>query len=116
MMTERELEGVLRSSLAMPAEDTDNLSAATDAAELAPAVLRRRIAELRSMAECVGAMPVGYPFHARIIIRIISALLPWYTRSLREFDVAVVDTIRLLADRVDALGDSEQHAASSKSA
>jgi hypothetical protein len=41
--------------------------------------------QLRSVAQLVGIPPADYPLHVRLVMKSISALLPWYTRPIRTF-------------------------------
>lgn len=47
--------------------------------------LRGVIGQLERSARAIGGIPTGYPRHIALIMRLISAVLPWYTRSLVEF-------------------------------
>jgi hypothetical protein len=72
--------------------------------------LRQALAELRHRTAIVGLPPRGYPRHLGLIMRGIAALLPWYTRTLREqaasveqVSFALFDAITLIGQRVDEL-------------
>ena len=45
----------------------------------------RQAEQLRSVAQLVGIPPADYPLHVRLVMKSISALLPWYTRPIRSF-------------------------------
>lgn len=80
-----------------PSEGDKSLGMASPALEH----LRGALSELEYRASRIGQVPVGYPRHLNLIMRCISALLPWYTRSLRDFSCASVDTCRLLARQLE---------------
>ena len=54
--------------------------------------LRASVGAMSAAGAALGAVPAGYPLWATLVIRSVSALLPWYTRSLRAFARAVSDT------------------------
>ena len=62
--------------------------------------LRQAISALREDAARIGSTPVGYPKHISLVIRTISALLPWYTRTLVQFGRQTVDTCQRIADEL----------------
>lgn len=47
--------------------------------------LRRELFELRREASEIGKIPRDYPAHIVVIMKVISAFLPWYTRPLLNF-------------------------------
>lgn len=65
--------------------------------------LRRLVAQLERDASRIGATPQGYPKHVTLVIRVIGALLPWYTRSLVQFGNTTVHTARATLDVLDEL-------------
>lgn len=72
--------------------------------------LRQALVELRHRTAAVGSLPQGYPRYVDIVIRGISALLPWYTRTIRHqaesaehVSFALFDAITLVGQRVDEL-------------
>lgn len=54
--------------------------------------LRTSLSGLSAAGASLGAIPEGYPLWAAWIIRGVSALLPWYTRSLHAYATAVSET------------------------
>ncbi len=75
------------------------------AGELLAAInLEERVSELSRMVERleaeagrVGVVPQGYPWILDLIMRLIHALLPWYTRPIREFSLQSAAVLRELA-------------------
>jgi hypothetical protein len=59
--------------------------------------LRVSLDALSSAGTRLGAMPEGYPLWAALVIRGVSALLPWYTRSLHAYARAVAETATVTA-------------------
>lgn len=47
--------------------------------------LRRELFELRREASQIGRIPLEYPAHIVVVMKFISALIPWYTRPLVNF-------------------------------
>lgn len=64
--------------------------------------LRASLSSLERAGATIGAIPQGYPLWATLIIRAVSALLPWYTRSLHAYSrastEAIAATLALLED------------------
>ncbi len=58
--------------------------------------LRRAIRDLEQSAGQVGTLPKNYPMHLRPVMRVIHALLPWYTRPLRQHAANTVAVARAL--------------------
>jgi hypothetical protein len=59
--------------------------------------LRASLSGLSTAGGALGAIPEGYPLWANLIIRGVSALLPWYTRSLHAYARAVSETATVTA-------------------
>lgn len=59
--------------------------------------------DLRHESEQVGKIPVGYPRHVDIVMRILHALLPWYTRPLERFSVISARTTSEITEQVAQL-------------
>ncbi len=59
--------------------------------------LRASLLGLSTAGAALGAVPEGYPLWATLIIRGVSALLPWYTRSLHAYARAVSETATVTA-------------------
>lgn len=67
--------------------------------------LRRAIRDLEQGAMLVGELPRHYPMHLNLVMRVIHALLPWYTRPLRqhaEHAVAVAKAMEAILERLEA--------------
>ncbi len=74
------------------------------------AAIQSQTVHLHQLAEQIGKLPANYPWHINLIMRVISALLPWYTRPLRDFGKscadhaeAVAGSLAAIAHRVDCL-------------
>lgn len=65
--------------------------------------LRGLVSRLEQDAAKIGQMPAGYPGHVTFVMKIISALLPWYTRNLIQFGNSSALTVRAMLDVVDDL-------------
>jgi len=48
-------------------------------------------------------MPAGYPRHVTLVMRLISAALPWYTRPLVEFGQKSSQTLREVSQVLEEL-------------
>ncbi len=59
--------------------------------------LRASLSGLSTAGGALGAIPEGYPLWANFVIRGVSALLPWYTRSLHAYAKAVSETATVTA-------------------
>ena len=59
--------------------------------------LRASLSGLSTAGAALGAIPEGYPRWVTLIIRCVSALLPWYTRSLHAYAGAVAETATVTA-------------------
>lgn len=67
--------------------------------------LRRAMRELEEGVARVGELPRDYPMHLNLLMRAIHALLPWYTRPLRqhaEHTVAVAKAIEAILEELEA--------------
>lgn len=69
--------------------------------------LRDSIEALSGAGLRLGSIPSGYPLWASLIIRCVSGLLPWYTRSLHAYARAVMETAAVTAA---VLEDAERRA------
>lgn len=65
--------------------------------------VKRQLKVLREHAEELGRMPAGYPLHVRVVMSAVSALLPWYTRSLRQFGAQTTQTVEEIAGCLEEL-------------
>lgn len=70
--------------------------------------LRQAVWELRQDAAKIGKIPSGYPWHIDLVMRLISALLPWYTRNLVQFGQRTTHTVQALAEAVEELARRQQ--------
>jgi len=85
-----ELEAGLYRQLGVPPEFLNKVNLASAEAtpdSIASAIrdLKREIFELHREASRIGMVPAHYPRHVEIVMKTISALLPWYTRPLTNF-------------------------------
>jgi len=64
---------------------------------------------LRALADQIGQMPTDYPWHITLIMRAISALLPWYTRPLREFGSGCASYFESVAASLNAIARHVEH-------
>ncbi|MBL8296273.1 MAG: hypothetical protein JNN08_30800 [Bryobacterales bacterium] len=65
--------------------------------------LYRLLIDLRHEAELVGKIPVGYPRYVDVVMRVIHALLPWYTRPIERFSGIASRTVSELTEQVAQL-------------
>jgi hypothetical protein len=70
--------------------------------------LYRLLIDLRHEAELVGKIPAGYPRHVDVVMRVIHALLPWYTRPLMNFSGLAARTVSELTEQVAQLVREQQ--------
>lgn len=70
--------------------------------------LRHVVWELRQKAAKIGKIPSGYPRHIDLVMRLISALLPWYTRSLVQFGRQTAEAVRVIAEAVEQLAQRQR--------
>ncbi len=116
--TAADIEVHLRRALGLPATRVAPLAGGSTSATRSKAFthhpdfdrLRQALVELRHRTAAVGTLPQGYPRHVDFVIRGISALLPWYTRTIRHqaesaerVSFALFDAITLVGQRVDEL-------------
>lgn len=73
--------------------------------------IRRALWDLRQDAARLGTIPAGYPRHIDLIMKVISALLPWYTRSLVQFGQRTVETLETMADAIEPVLRAGPHGA-----
>jgi hypothetical protein len=122
-LTADQLEARLRAALGLAGPPGQSGARSDGFADLVTG-LRIQLRRLRSHAEAVGRVPEGYPLHVTFVIRSIAALLPWYTRPLRNFSLTAVDACdsmaaileHIAADHVDAAGVRNESAARSPAA
>lgn len=65
--------------------------------------LRKAIRDLEQSAAAVGMLPANYPMHLRPVMRVIHALLPWYTRPLQQHAANTVAVARALEAVLESL-------------
>jgi hypothetical protein len=103
----RQLEFRLYRHLGVPVSQLETADVeprpAQGAAEANLEQVRLAVRELRQRAASIGAIPAGYPRHIHLVMKVISALLPWYTRSLVQFGHQAVETAETLAEAITAL-------------
>ena len=109
----RELESRLYSYLAIPVPERSNQAGRAAPATVGPAQrdphdfglarLRFLVRELEQGASRIGRMPAGYPRHVTLIMRLISAALPWYTRPLVELGQKSSQTLREVSQVLEEL-------------
>jgi hypothetical protein len=63
--------------------------------------LRVAVSELERSVASIGEIPNGYPKHIHLVMKIISAVIPWYTRNLIRFGQQTTQTARAI---LEALG------------
>lgn len=111
-VTATELEARLYGYLKIPIADLlpaqpDSRPAAAGRADLVSLSVRQRKAlerlrqavwELRQDAARIGRIPPGYPRHIDLVMRVISALLPWYTRNLVQFGQRTSQAFQVMAE------------------
>ena len=129
IMTSEDLLSLTRKELAIPVGQPTTASTQPASASDMPVTqewrqLYRALNELEAGAQAVGKIPQGYPRHVDWVMRILHALLPWYTRplqkhaehtvavcrSVREVLTSVIATQHQLAARVEQL--ERQHTSS----
>jgi hypothetical protein len=59
--------------------------------------LQAEVAALHREAGRIGAIPENYPRRVTWVMRVISALLPWYTRPLVNFSRSAVSSLETTA-------------------
>jgi hypothetical protein len=65
--------------------------------------LKHELFELQQEAGRIGKIPLHYPRHIVLVMKAISALLPWYTRPIVDFSQRTSRTADALASLVDEL-------------
>jgi hypothetical protein len=101
-----ELENRLLCALGMPGSTAWGRGAPSAAANLKGVDLRKLnklILELQRDATLIGTIPQNYPRHIDLMMKGVSALLPWYTRPLREHGKKTSRAIAALAEVVNQL-------------
>jgi hypothetical protein len=104
-----ELEDRLLGALGMPGADAEggrSVAKSFSPIDLRP--LNRLVLDLQREAALIGSIPQNYPRHVDLIMRGVSALLPWYTRPLREYGWKTSRAIASLAEVVNQLAVRQQ--------
>ena len=65
--------------------------------------LRREVFELQQESARIGKLPDRYPRHIVLIMKTISALLPWYTRPIAHFSQRAARTADAIARLLDEM-------------
>ena len=110
-----ELEKRLKTRIGMPpsAEET-GASLVADflmSARIHIGDCRGIVQDLRVHANRVGTIPNSYPRHLDLIMKAISALIPWYTRPLQQFAQRTTETTEVLLQSIVDLADVQAHLA-----
>lgn len=58
--------------------------------------LRKAIRDLEQSAGKVGELPANYPIHVTPVMRVLHALLPWYTRPMQQHAAQTVAVARAI--------------------
>jgi len=96
-----DIERSLRSQLGLPEPRTNGTRVERPSHDLEG--LYRLLIDLRHEAELVGKIPVGYPRYVHVVMRVIHALLPWYTRPIERFSGIASRTVSELTEQVAQL-------------
>jgi hypothetical protein len=73
--------------------------------------LRVAVSELERSVASIGEIPKGYPKHIDLVMRIISALIPWYTRNLTRFGQQTAQTVRVISEALGQIVVKQQELA-----
>jgi hypothetical protein len=76
----------------------------------AAAAFRRLRVSARTLQEDaarLGTIPEHYPWHVNLVMRLISALLPWYTRSLVQFGQRTAQTMHITIEVLEEIVTAE---------
>jgi hypothetical protein len=71
-------------------------------------LLNNLVRDLRLHAALVGEIPSNYPKHVDLIMRGVAAILPWYTRPLREYAQKTAGVMTSVAEVVCQLAARQQ--------
>ena len=74
--------------------------------------LRKAIRDLEQSASEVGELPANYPMHLNAMMRMLHALLPWYTRPLQQHaahTVAVARAIEAVLEDMETRAKESPH-------
>lgn len=102
-MNSDDLLALTRKELGIPTQAAGPLHQSTDVSTAMLSTpewrrLHREVSELEEGALAVGEIPKGYPMPVDWVMRLIHALLPWYTRPLRKHAEHAVDCSRATRD------------------
>ncbi|MCC6264447.1 MAG: hypothetical protein IT169_12785 [Bryobacterales bacterium] len=65
--------------------------------------LRKAIRNLEESAGQVGMLPANYPMHLSVAMRVIHALLPWYTRPVQQHAANTVAVARAMESVLETM-------------
>jgi hypothetical protein len=71
-------------------------------------LLNNLVRDLQRQAALVGEIPLNYPRHVDLIMRGVAAMLPWYTRPLREHAQKTARVMTSVAEVVSQLAARQQ--------
>ncbi len=95
MITISELESRLRVHLGQPVPARSVVDSHSVRGNAQLTRLREALQLLKKDAERVGQVPCGYPRHLDLIMKAISALLPWYTRTIAQFAKRTTEALEI---------------------
>jgi hypothetical protein len=97
-MEPNELLETIRQQLHLPQEDDaiTRSSKSSVANSEAWHGLRKAIRDLEQSAGKVGELPANYPIHLNPVMRVLHALLPWYTRPMQQHAAHTVAVARAI--------------------
>ena len=103
-----ELEARLSQYLGQPASGMSRREASSISSVNYLIHVREALRALRQDAERVGQIPLNYPRHVDMVMKTISALLPWYTRSLSQFASRTTETLRIVIDALEDIAREQE--------
>ena len=111
-----ELEKRLEAGIGMPPGSAEETGASSVADSLMVVSMhigncREIVQDLRVQADRIGTIPSSYPWHVDLIMRVISALIPWYTRPLHQFAMRTTEAIEVFLQSIADLADAQAHLA-----
>lgn len=117
-LLERDLYGVLRLPVAPACDPGDEVEESSEPARprlsthfsaavgRSLAASRNSAGVARQAAEAVGAIPRGYPWHVALVMRAVNAVLPWYTRTVRQAAFRAVETLEMHQTAMESIAGS----------
>jgi hypothetical protein len=100
----RELERRLCQYLGVPGDGEAARARATGVGATELAALWQAVRDLERACDRIGKLPVGYPWYLNVVMKVIAALLPWYTRPLVEFGRQTANTVRRITEVLVHIG------------